>query len=109
MVYNTFPKYGPGRDLQIHHRLAKVNLTRDSKLRPLFLPRGNSSLYGGDLGTILDLMETSIKNLHLQSSSSLYRQDQSKLKVSIVARKNNVRQLGKVLKKAWNFSITRLF
>ena len=48
------------------------------------LRRGNSSLYGGDLGTILDLMETSIKNLQLQTASSLYRQDQSKLKVSIV-------------------------
>ena len=48
------------------------------------LKRGNSSLYGGDLGTLLDLMETSIKNLQLQTASSLYRQDQSKLKVRIV-------------------------
>ena len=48
------------------------------------LSRGNTSLYGGDLGTLIDLMETSIKNLQLQTASSLYRQDQSKLKVSVV-------------------------
>ena len=59
-------------------KMSKFNLARNIKL---CFPSGNFSLYGGDLTTILDLMETSIKNLQLQGSSTLYRQDARKLKV----------------------------
>ena len=59
-------------------KMSKFNLARNIKL---CFPSGNFSLYGGDIATILDLMETSIKNLQLQGSSTLYRQDARKLKV----------------------------
>ena len=48
-----------------------------------FFPSGNYTLYGGDLVTLFDLMETSLKNFQLQTSSSLYSEDQSRLKVCV--------------------------
>ena len=40
-------------------------------------------MYGGDLVTILDLIETLLKNLQLQTTSILYKKDQNKLSVII--------------------------
>ena len=42
----------------------------------------NTTLYGGDLTEILNLVDTSLKNVQLQTSSDrLYRQDRAKVKV----------------------------
>ena len=45
--------------------------------------RGNTTMYGGDLTTLLDLLETLLKNLQLQTTSIIYNKDQNKLLVII--------------------------
>ena len=47
----------------------------------------NTGLYGGDLGEILNLVDTSLKNIQLQTSDRLYRQDRAKIKVCKVCGK----------------------